>query len=283
MKRLYRSLWAVVTGLSLVSLAPAAEKKAAEVEVIKDVAYVNGGDDRQKIDLYLPRDRKDFPVLLFFHGGGYSKGDRKDVATFGETLARHGVGVAAVGYRLSPQVKHPAHVQDAARAFAWAKANVAKHGGKADQLFVGGHSAGGQIAALLATDERYLKAEGAGLADVRGVIFLSGPARIPEARKDVFGDEDARKEASPITHARTARAPFFLAYADKDSPGRDQQTREFADALKGNKTDVEVFEAKDRDHGSLFSKIGEGDPTGEAVLAFVVKHAAGQPTSAEKK
>jgi acetyl esterase/lipase len=276
MKWLDRSLWAVVAGLSVASASVAAEKKATEIEVLKDVAYVSGNNaaDRQKLDLYLPKGKKDFPVLLFFHGGGWAKGDRKEVATLGETFARHGVGVAAVGYRLHPDAKNPEQLQDAAKAFAWVKTNVAKHGGKADQLFVGGHSSGAQIAALLASDERYLKAEGAGLGDVRGVIFLSGPVSIPEARKEVFGDEDARKEASPITYASRARSPFFLAYADKDSAGRDKQIREFADALKANNLVVEVVEAKDRDHGSLFAKIAKGDPTGEAILGFINKNAS---------
>ncbi len=99
------------------------------------------------------------------------------MSNLGETLARQGVGVAAVSYRLSPEVKHPAQVQDAARAVAWVSKNIGKHGGQADQLFIGGHSAGALLAALLASDEQYLKAEGLSLKEVRGVVALSGGYR----------------------------------------------------------------------------------------------------------
>ncbi|QJX01137.1 alpha/beta hydrolase [Frigoriglobus tundricola] len=253
--------------------APAAPAAAgAEVEVVKDLAYAGTTDERQKLDLYLPKGKKDYPLVLFLHGGGFSKGDRKDAATFGDTLAKQGIGVAAVGYRLFPEAKHPQQVQDAAKAFAWLKSNAATRGWRADALFVSGHSAGGHLAALLGTDEQYLKAEKLALSDVRGVIALSGAYVVPDARKDVFGDEAARKAASPLTHVKAGLPGFLLVYADKDSPGRDALSKEFAAALLRVKVEVQVIEAKDREHGTLFTKITAGDPTGDAVVAFVRTH-----------
>jgi acetyl esterase/lipase len=235
---------------------PATTAVSNEVEILKDVTYVSGSaDERQKLDLYLPKGKKDFPIVLFLHGGGFSKGDRKEAAQFGETLAKQGIGVAAAGYRLLPEAKHPQQIQDAARAFAWLKDNSQKRGWRSDAVFVAGHSAGGHLAALLGTDEQYLKAEKLTLKDIRGVIALSGAYLVPEARSDVFGDEASRKAASPITHIKSGVPAFFLAYADKDSPGRDQLTKEFAAALLNAKTQVVVYEARDRDHSSLFTKI----------------------------
>ncbi|MDY3555011.1 alpha/beta hydrolase [Gemmata sp. JC717] len=282
MKWLTRSLFALASAVAASGPAPAEDKKpvpaptaartAAEVEVVKDLAYAGTADEHQKLDLYLPKGQKGYPLVLFLHGGGFSKGDRKDAALFGEALAKQGVGVAAVGYRLFPEAKHPQPVQDAAKALAWLKSNAAARGWRADAVFVSGHSAGGHLATLLATDEQYLKAEKLAAGDIRGVIALSGAYVVPEARKDVFGDEAARKAASPLTHVKAGLPPFLLVYADKDSPGRDQLTKEFAAALLGVRGTAQVIEAKDREHGTLFTKIAAGDPTGEAVIAFVRKH-----------
>src|SRR2546426_2940784 len=153
---------------------PAAD--ALAVEQVRDVAYVKGPQAdffRHRLDLYLPKDKKQFPVVVLVHGGAWVIGDNRCCglySTVGEFLASRGIGVVMPNYRLSPWVKHPEHVKDVARAFAWTRANIAKHGGNPEQVFLAGHSAGGHLAALLAADETYLKAEGLKTADVRGVI-----------------------------------------------------------------------------------------------------------------
>jgi acetyl esterase/lipase len=158
-----------------------------EVDSSRDVTYYKGdGADevRHKLDLFLPRGQKDYPVLVLFHGGAWMIGDKSCIGLYsavGRFLAGQGVGVALPNYRLSPAVKHPEHVRDVARAFRWVHDNIGKYGGRSDRMFVGGHSAGAHLAALLGTDERYLKAEGLSLADVRGVVAVSGVYRIPEA------------------------------------------------------------------------------------------------------
>src|SRR5262245_29640481 len=117
-----------------------------EVKVVNDLAYYEGADAdpaKHKLDLYLPKGQKDFPVLFFVHGGTWKSGDRKVYLKFGELFASHGIGTVVISYRLSPKVQHPAHVQDVARAFAWTWSNIPKHGGRADQIVACGHSAGG--------------------------------------------------------------------------------------------------------------------------------------------
>src|SRR5262245_30533441 len=86
-----------------------------EVEVVKDVAYDEGQDAdpvRHKLDLYLPRGAKGYPVLVFVHGGGWTKGSKDGFANHGRLFAKNGVGFVAVNYRLTPQVQHPVHAQD---------------------------------------------------------------------------------------------------------------------------------------------------------------------------
>jgi acetyl esterase/lipase len=268
MKRIVRLLMVAVAVAAGAGTARAAEP-AAGVREVPDVPYAEGGDERQKLDLYLPEGKSNAPVLVFFHGGGYTKGDREDAARFGRTLARHGVAVAAAGYRLLPANKYPAPVEDGAKAVGWVKANAARHGLAADRLFVGGHSAGGHLASVLATDPKLA-------ADVRGAVSLSGSYRIPAERASQYGGPEAAKTSSPITQVRARLPAFFLAYADKDSPGKDKGTAEFADALKANGVPATVYEAKGRNHGTLFTDIADGDPTGEAVLAFV-RGVAGKP------
>ena len=159
---------------------------ALEVERVRDVAYVQGLRAdliRHRLDLYLPKGKKMFPVLVLVHGGAWTIGDNRCAGlytTVGEFLASRGIGVVMPNYRLSPWVKHPEHVKDVARAVAWAKTNIAKHGGDAQQLFLAGHSAGAHLVALLATDESHLKAVGMAVADIRGVVAVSGVYRIPE-------------------------------------------------------------------------------------------------------
>src|SRR5262245_52773947 len=130
--------------------------KTYEVKTVKNVAYYDGDDQhkvKHKLDLYLPTGLKDFPMLLFVHGGAWLHGDKDFGFGFygglAKTYAKQGVGVAVTNYRLSPDVKHPEHVKDVARAFAWLHKNAGKHGGKADQLFICGHSAGGHLVSLL--------------------------------------------------------------------------------------------------------------------------------------
>jgi acetyl esterase/lipase len=260
-------------------IAPGALGKY-EVEAVKDVAY-NGATDadpaKHKLDLYLPRGQKDFPVLFFVHGGTWQRGDRKRYAPFGELYASHGIGTVVISYRLSPQVKHPAHVEDVAKAFAWTCRNVGKHGGRADQVICCGHSAGGHLVALLATDETYLKAEKCSAADVRAVIPISGVYTIPPiGLAKVFGT-DARviEKASPSSHVTGKHPPFLFIYGDRDLPLLGLMADNMCASLKKAECEAATLEVKKRDHVGIMTKmIEEDDPARKAILEFVAKQTA---------
>ena len=153
---------------------------AYPVEHVQGVAYYEGTDAddfRHRLDLFLPQGRMDYPVVVLVHGGAWMIGDNHSCGLYpavAEFLAGQGIGVALPNYRLSPAVRHPEHVKDVARAFAWTRAHIADYGGCPDRLFVAGHSAGGHLVALLATDETYLREHGLQTADIRGVIAFSG-------------------------------------------------------------------------------------------------------------
>jgi acetyl esterase/lipase len=258
-----------------------------EVEVHKDIPYVEGkdADERQKLDLYLPKGAKDYPTLFFIHGGAWTQGSRSGFDRIGRTFARNGVAFVSTGYRLSPKVQHPAHIQDVAKGFAWTAAHIGKYGGNPDAIFVSGHSAGGHLAALLATDDDYLKAEKLSLKDIKGAIPVSGVFVVSPRMKNVFGDdEEVCKKASPQNHVRDGLPPFLVVYADNDLGNLGQQAEKFAPALKEHKVEATLVKGKDRNHGTIMMKMSdEDDPATQGVLEFIAKHSSLKLTPKESK
>ncbi len=179
-----------MTDLPLWELPPPTPD-ACKVERVRDLVYFSGpGADahRHRLDLFLPVGKADCPVVLLVHGGAWMSGDNRCCglcSSVGELLASQGIAAVLPNYRLSPGVKHPEHVRDVARAFAWARDHVADYGGRPDRIFLLGHSAGGHLVSLLATDEKYLQAEGLRGGDVKGVISVSGVYRIPAGKLEV--------------------------------------------------------------------------------------------------
>jgi acetyl esterase/lipase len=165
---------------------------ALEVIEMRDVAYrddAKADPIRHRMDLFLPRGKKGYPVVVFVHGGGWVIGDNRCCGLYssvGQFLASQGIGVVLPNYRLSPSVMHPEHVRDVARAVRWTKDHIAEHGGNPDRLYLMGHSAGGHLVSLLATDESYLKAEDMSPRDIKGVIAIGGVYHIPPGAQEVF-------------------------------------------------------------------------------------------------
>jgi acetyl esterase/lipase len=280
------------------------------VREVKNVPYWTGRDAdpaRHKLDLYLPRTDKPFPVIVFVHGGAWVLGDKGFFGwggDIGRCFARLGIGAVLPSYRLSPGVKHPGHVKDVARAFAWTSKHIAQYGGRPDQLFLCGHSAGGHLVSLLASDEVYLKEVGLDASAIKGVISVSGVYRIPQFDhaltaapspgkssfdltsvlqqfdlpitpfSSVFGN-DARvlRDASPLSHVHAGLPPFLLIYAGGDLPLLPDMAREFARGLKDARCDVHLLQVKDRDHETvMFDATTADDPVTRAIRGFVEGH-----------
>jgi acetyl esterase/lipase len=273
-------LFAALAGL--VSRAPARDDKPAEkpalfeVEKHKDIAYRTDAEAdkvRHKLDVYTPKGQKDFPVMLFVHGGSWKSGNKDRYVAVGESFAKAGIGVVVCNYRLSPEVKHPAHVEDVAKAFAWTRENAGKYGGSTEKLFVCGHSAGGHLVALLATDPTYLKAEKRSPDDIRGVIAISGVYKIlPNAVfKGAFGDDaEVCKKASPLTHVSGKHPPFLIAHADTDYPTLAGMAGLMHEALKKCDCPTELLECKDRNHITIVTSfVNPDDALNKAAREFI--------------
>jgi acetyl esterase/lipase len=168
--------------------APAPTRSGTyQVEIVRDLAYNSGpdADHRHRLDLFLPMGKKNCPVVVLVHGGAWRIGDNRYCGLYssvGEFLAHQGIVAVLPDYRQAPGAKHPKHIQDVARAFAWTREHIGDYGGRPDQIVLVGHSAGGHLVSLLATDEQYLRAEGQKAADIKGVVAVSAVFRIPTER-----------------------------------------------------------------------------------------------------
>jgi acetyl esterase/lipase len=188
-----------------------------------------------------------------------------------------------VNYRLSPEVSHPAHVQDAAASFAWVKRHIAEYGGNADQVFITGYSAGAYLVALLSMDARYLGAQNLSPRDIRGAVPVSAFYWVerrgvaPDRDKSVWGnDRNVWVDASPAHHLQAGAPPMLILYAERDEDWRREQNIEFASVMKdtGNKS-VEIAMIPNRNHATIWSRVGdEGDETAERIIRFVSRAAS---------
>jgi acetyl esterase/lipase len=197
-----------------------------------DIRYFPG-KDRHTLDLFRPQgNQQPLPVILFVHGGTWMGGDKNFYGInrkAGQMFARSGYVTAVMNYRLSPFVQHPEHARDVARAFAWIYKNISKYGGDRNRIVLVGHSAGGHLASLVATDRAYLANPELKLAPearqcLRGVVGVSGVYRIPSgeefqrrfARNIIDGWVEAAKNppfAGPLLHlASPTLNPFRLVF-----------------------------------------------------------------------
>jgi acetyl esterase/lipase len=180
-----------------------------------------GDGDRRQLDVYRPPPSAvPAPVIVFFYGGNWVSGARGDYAFVGRALAARGYVVVVPDYRLYPQVRYPAFLEDAANAVAWTEREVARYGGDPRRVFVMGHSAGAYNAAMLALDARWLGAEHVAPASLRGWIGLAGPydflpIQNPTTRP-VFDYPATDADTQPIAHASAAAPPALLIAPKED-------------------------------------------------------------------
>jgi acetyl esterase/lipase len=244
------------------------------VELLAGLSYTDGAPaeaDKHKLDLYLPRDKENFPVLVFLHGGSWKTGDRSQYVALGDRLARAGIGVAIPSYRLMPQNPHPAQIEDVAAAFAWVAQNISQHGGDGSRIYLAGHSAGAHLAALLALDEKYLGKFGLPRTSIRGVIAMSGIYNVDKL--DTFlvaSDKGDKHDASPSAHAHSGAPPFLISYCQWDYFGLPKQARDFTLTLKKNFVAVELLYVPGENHISeVLSLVQDHGLLIDTILRFV--------------
>lgn len=241
------------------------------------------------LDVYRPAHADHAPVVVFFYGGSWAHGERAWYRFVGTALAAHGVLVVIPDYRKVPQVRLDGFMRDAAEAVAWTRAHAAALGGDPDDVFVMGHSAGGQIAALLATDPSWLGAQGMRPGDLAGLIGLAGcyafvpiTAARDQDMRDAFGDTPAeQRRAEPIAHVRGAEPPMLLLQGidDDEVPPANAIALHRAMLLRNEEATLKLYPGVG--HEALLFALSRplrGDaPTLEDILAFIRDHPPARP------
>ncbi len=274
----------------LVALAAAAGARAQDVK--RDIPYADPPAERQVLDVYAPKGAKELPVVFWIHGGGWQTGDKKDVQLKPQAFVEKGFVFVSTNYRLLPAVDMGTLVRDVAKALGWVHKHIAEFGGDPKRLLVMGHSAGAQLAALLCTDDRYLKAEGVPLTDIKGCVPVDGdtfdiPAIIevaetrwrvhglPPAKfghREKFGNDPAKhKDFSAVTHVARDKGipPFFILHV-AEHPDTSAQARRLGNVLKEAGIPVTVFGARETTHNKVNADIGlPDDPATKALFEFL--------------
>ncbi|MEK6260934.1 MAG: alpha/beta hydrolase [Planctomycetota bacterium] len=278
--------------LSCLLMAFSLLSEAQAQDVKRDIPYADPAHERQVLDVYAPKDAKNLPVVFWIHGGGWQTGDKTGVQLKPQVFVDKGFVFVSTNYRLLPNVDMATIVRDIAKSIRWVHDHIAEHGGDPKRILVMGHSAGAQLAALICTDERYLKAEGLSLAIIKGCVPVDGdtydvPAIIetaetrrrvhgqPQAKfghREKFGNDPKKHiDFSAVTHvAQNKGIPPFLILHVADHPDNAAQAQRLGTVLKDAGLPVTVFGAKETNHTRINAELGlPDDPSTKALFEFV--------------
>jgi acetyl esterase/lipase len=245
----------------------------------------------QKLDLYRDDDNAEgaVPVVMLIHGGDWTKGDKADESLVVPKVAwllEQGFVVVSVNYQLVPEVKHSAQVEDICRAIAWVQKHAARYGGDPDRIWLLGHSAGAQLAALAAVEGDRLMAAGVKRQALRGVVLLEGagydvPRQTASLRKKspmkavyrkVFTEDPAvQRDASPVYKISARPPPLLILHRAERKTSADQAAA-LSQALQAREGKAQVIAVAGKSHASMNADCGKpGDPVTAAVAGFL-KH-----------
>lgn len=276
--------------LVLLLCLAASTATAIETKVIKDISYKDDvisqtpyEQERCKLDLTVPVGAKGFATCVYFYGGGLKKGS-KDLASeycaeIRQSFAQAGVAVVTPDYRLSPKVKYPAYVDDAAAAFAWTVKHISEHGGDPRKVFIGGHSAGATLALLVGMDPNRLKPHGLTLGAVAGITQISAQVLTHYTIREERGQSRYAitcDEAAPAFYIKKSLPPILTIYAQNDMISRAEENQFFVTTLKAaGHAENYSLRVDDRDHGTVGHNIRHlEDPARLAILNFIAKQSA---------
>ena len=277
----------IVVATCLVGGLQLAAAMAAEPKVYRDLPYAEPKNERQMLDVYVPAaaavEGAKRPIVFWIHGGGWQRGDKTEIQTKPQAFVDRGFVFVSTNYRFVPNVTIHDMAGDIARSIRWVHDHAKEYGGDGESLLVMGHSAGAQLAALVSTDERYLKGEGLSLAIVRGCVPVDGDtydvplqiATVEDRRAGIyrqkFGDEEHQRDLSPVTHVASGKhIPPFLILHVADHPETKLQSDRLAAALTKAGIAAKTFPAAGKDHGSINADLGQpNDKPSEALFEFV--------------
>ncbi|MBO9198669.1 MULTISPECIES: alpha/beta hydrolase [Niastella] len=230
-------------------------------EIKKDIGYypenISQNDAYLKsqctIDVYYPKNKKNFATVIWFHGGGLTGGNKE----IPKQLMENGFAIIGVGYRLSPKVKAIACIEDAAAVTSWVFNHIAEYGGDQNAIFLSGHSAGAYLSLMITMDKKYLSKYNIDANKIAGVISLSSQTithfTIREER-GIKGTQPIIDEYAPLYHVRKDVPPIILITGDaeKEMLGRYEENAYLYRMLLLNKASaVKLYKMDGYDHGNM--------------------------------
>ncbi len=224
----------------------------SDIEIVKNIPY--GDDTLQSLDIYIPKADetvRSAPIIVFFYGGGWTKGSKDLYRFVGSAFAEKGYIVIIPDYRKYPQVKYPAFVEDGALAIKWIKNNIAKYGGTLDGVSLMGHSAGAHTATMLAANEKFLTSVDVENSYIKKAVALSGPYDfIPkeEKYKNIFSDLKTYDQMQITTFIDGTEPPMLLIYGNKDNIVGAQNHQKLSKRLRENNVEFDVKLYDNLDH-----------------------------------
>ena len=247
----------LLLGFLLITIASVAQK--LEYETKSNIAYYNASinksdnyiSERCVLDIYYPKNIKNFATIIWFHGGGLTSGSKE----IPEALKNKGFAIIGVNYRLSPKVKAEKAIEDAATAIAWIFNNIQKYGGDTSLIFVSGHSAGAYLALMTGLDKKWLQKEGIDANKIAGLIPFSAQCITHfEIRKEngIPDTQPTIDAFAPLFYVRADAPPLLLITGDRELEmlGRYEENAYMARMMKlvGHKQ-TKLFELDGYGHG----------------------------------
>lgn len=231
---------------------------AQTVRKVENIRYTDSTDpyaqERCLLDVFYPEGARDLPVVVWFHGGGLTGGDKQWTPA---ALLDGSFVVVRANYRLIPKVHVQVCIEDAAAVVAWAFRHAAEYGGSPDKIFVSGHSAGGYLTDLVGLDKHYLAAWGIDADRIAGLIPFSGQVVSHYSYRKTLGIGELQPiidQYAPLYHIRPDAPPIVIISGDRETElyGRYEETAYFWRMLKiAGHPDVHLYELQGYDHGSM--------------------------------
>ena len=247
-----------------------------------------GGDPYRTLTVF-PSAQPSGDVLVFFHGGGWTSGYKEWMFFMAPALNARGVTLVCAGYRLAPQHVFPTGFEDCADAVAWVLRHIGAHGGDPRRVFVGGHSSGAHLAALLAVSAGWRQARGLGARPLAGWLPVSGTYRFGEGsglsmRPRFLGpvaDGRAEVAAAPLAQLDAAACPpALLTWGERDFPHLARQSEEMAAALQAAGVPVQCLVLDGCDHFQASFACGDADgPWVGPAVDWMRQQGAARPSS----
>lgn len=248
-----------------------------------DIAY--GNLSRQKLDVYkavrdADSNKEKLPVIIFYYGGSWDSGDKKDYKFAAEAFTSNGFLAVIPDYRQYPEVTFPGFMADPAMAAKWVKDHIQDFGGDPNRVFLAGHSAGAHIAVMLSLNSEYLEKENLKTTDFRGTLGLAGPYDFLPLKTDrlkaIFGPEDQHWKSQPTEYVTGKNQPILLLVGIKDGTVWPRNTFNLAMKIKAKGGPVEVVKFSTYGHIDMVAKLakplrGNGELL-EPIIDFINSH-----------